>query len=292
MLVTTTLCTTHTYGPHPGLPERISLAKLSARLMRVVPYVVISTGMLAHQMCAYLEGIWSLGGEFERTPKEGDKANESAATRAAKKQRSKVHGCLFIEVLFIIYQMYWAYYFYLHSPQRDARCQGEHPHSACPGPVLAALPCIFSSYVGLCMATVFYFYGDDRPDSLPSRLFARTRTSGNRDRDLDLERPLIKNGSDLEADGRKSPRPDGKSPRCRHSVLAGAEDFIDIMENRGSTPNCISPSSTWSSELQSSEDGSNNNPNDIHSWDSPAFPAVWTTPSGPTVSASTSERAY
>jgi hypothetical protein len=56
--------TKHTY------PEGITPAVFCRRFRRVVPYVVLNTGMLPHQFSSFAEGLFGgLHSEFERTPK-------------------------------------------------------------------------------------------------------------------------------------------------------------------------------------------------------------------------------
>mmetsp|Transcript_16166 Transcript_16166/g.36974 ORF Transcript_16166/g.36974 Transcript_16166/m.36974 type:complete len:674 (-) Transcript_16166:114-2135(-) len=202
MTVGATVYTRHTYGPTPGLPERFSLCSLCSRLRRVFPYVIISTGMLPHQMCSYFGGLYELGGEFERTPKTGEspdatyldnldklgksptgsasskspKSPKSPATPLASvgkggygflsprgstlgkalvpKEKPKVHGYQYVELAFVLYQLLWAIYFVLRSPLRVGPCSGVNPPAVCPTPLFAALPAVFSAYVGLCVALV------------------------------------------------------------------------------------------------------------------------------------------
>ena len=56
--------TKHTY------PGRITPMSVLAQLRRVVPYLLINTGMLPHQFSAFAEGLFGpMHSEFERTPK-------------------------------------------------------------------------------------------------------------------------------------------------------------------------------------------------------------------------------
>ena len=60
--VAATAETRHRQGSHRG-----SFARRSARLL---PYLVINTGMVPHHFCAFVEGLFGpLHAEFERTPK-------------------------------------------------------------------------------------------------------------------------------------------------------------------------------------------------------------------------------
>lgn len=56
--------TKHTYR------DRLTPAAFLKRLGRIVPHLIINTGMLPHQFCAFAEGLFGpLHSEFERTPK-------------------------------------------------------------------------------------------------------------------------------------------------------------------------------------------------------------------------------
>lgn len=56
--------TKHTY------PDATTPSSVLGRLRRVVPYLVITTGMLPHQLSAFSEGLFGpMQSEFERTPK-------------------------------------------------------------------------------------------------------------------------------------------------------------------------------------------------------------------------------
>jgi len=62
--ITASIETKHTY------PGATTLRNIFARLRRVVPHLIIHTGMLPHQVSAFCEGLFgSLHSEFERTPK-------------------------------------------------------------------------------------------------------------------------------------------------------------------------------------------------------------------------------
>ena len=58
--------------------EIVGTGALRRRLQRVIPYVVISSGMLPHQFSAFAEGLFgSMHSEFERTPKAGSEHTSS-----------------------------------------------------------------------------------------------------------------------------------------------------------------------------------------------------------------------
>ena len=90
LLVATTLAsleTRHTY------PERLSVATFRRRFARVVPYVVINTGMLPHQFSAFTEGLFgALHSEFERTPKAASVTGSPQRGGAAALQPSRSTG--------------------------------------------------------------------------------------------------------------------------------------------------------------------------------------------------------
>ena len=84
--------TRHTY------PAQLSPREFGRRFGRVVPYVVISTGMLPHQFCAFLEGLFGpLHSEFERTPKTASVSHPTqpqqtaVVARAQRKPAVKIH---------------------------------------------------------------------------------------------------------------------------------------------------------------------------------------------------------
>jgi hypothetical protein len=124
-----TLETKHTYR------ERLSGATFRRRIARAVPYVVINTGMLAHQFSAFTEGLFgALHSEFERTPKAG--AGEARKRRYAV----KVHWpYVLAELFFVAYQAAWTVLFLAH------------------GLVLAA---VGTTYIGACVAFLVCCYGD------------------------------------------------------------------------------------------------------------------------------------
>jgi cellulose synthase/poly-beta-1,6-N-acetylglucosamine synthase-like glycosyltransferase len=133
LLVATTIATLetrHTYA------QRLDIATFARRLSRVVPYVVVNTGMLPHQFSAFAEGLFgSLNSEFERTPKA---ASMTGADR--RRYTVKVHWAYVLaEAFFVAYQLAWTAIFLSH------------------GQVAAALGTL---YVGGCVASLAYFYGD------------------------------------------------------------------------------------------------------------------------------------
>jgi hypothetical protein len=147
--------TRHTY------PGRITSATVLRRFGRLVPYLVINTGMLAHQLSAFTEGLFGpLRSEFERTPKAGSVTTGSidAAPRggsrpaaglsqaygpagtARKSDCVKVHWPYVVaEAFLVVYQLAWAVLF------------------VASGLVLCA---IGAAYIASCIVYLGFFYGD------------------------------------------------------------------------------------------------------------------------------------
>jgi cellulose synthase/poly-beta-1,6-N-acetylglucosamine synthase-like glycosyltransferase len=137
LLVATTLAsleTKHTY------PERLSPATFGRRFARLVPYVVINTGMLPHQFSAFTEGLFGpMHSEFERTPKAAS-VDGSPRSEAKPRYKVKVHWpYVLAEAFFVAYQIAWTVLFLAN------------------GSFLAALG---AAYIGGCVAFLTYFYGD------------------------------------------------------------------------------------------------------------------------------------
>lgn len=103
--------TRHTYaGP-------LTAASFLRRAARVIPNVVISTGMLPHQFSAFCEGLFgSMHSVFERTPKAASVTQQAARVPAAEKstatkraQRVKIHWpYVLAELFFCAYFAAWA----------------------------------------------------------------------------------------------------------------------------------------------------------------------------------------
>jgi cellulose synthase/poly-beta-1,6-N-acetylglucosamine synthase-like glycosyltransferase len=137
LLVATTLTsleTKHTY------PEQLSVATFRRRFARVLPYVVINTGMLPHQFSAFTEGLFgALNSEFERTPKAAS-VTGSQRPQAKRRYSVKVHWpYVSAEAFFVAYQLAWTGLFLAH------------------GHLLAATG---TFYLGACVTYLVYFYGD------------------------------------------------------------------------------------------------------------------------------------
>lgn len=89
------------------------------RLSRVVPYIIINTGMFPHHLIAFLEGLFGpMHGEFERTPKVATVITSTAGPAAAVPPRPKRAGGLQVrgpyitaETAFFLTQAVWAFVF-------------------------------------------------------------------------------------------------------------------------------------------------------------------------------------
>jgi cellulose synthase/poly-beta-1,6-N-acetylglucosamine synthase-like glycosyltransferase len=133
--------TRHTY------PERLTKAVLTRRAGRIVPYIVINTGMLPHQFSAFCEGLFGpLHSEFERTPKTAaittfTTQGTHPVPAAEHRYKVKVHWpYVLAEALFVLYQLTWAVVF---------TSQGLY---------LCALG---AAFVAGCVLALAFFYGDD-----------------------------------------------------------------------------------------------------------------------------------
>ncbi|NJN19507.1 MAG: glycosyltransferase [Oscillochloris sp.] len=100
--------TRHTYS------KPLTIRTFLGRVARIIPNVVISTGMLPHQFSAFCEGLFGpMSSEFERTPKgasitrsESDAGVKPAARRAYK---VKIHRpYVLTEFFFCAYFAVWA----------------------------------------------------------------------------------------------------------------------------------------------------------------------------------------
>jgi cellulose synthase/poly-beta-1,6-N-acetylglucosamine synthase-like glycosyltransferase len=101
--------TKHTYQ------EPLTPATFVKRAARIIPQVIISSGMLPHQFSAFMEGLFgSLHSEFERTPKAAT-ITGSGQQRAVTKKRYavKIHyPYLLAEVFFVAFQLTWMFLFF------------------------------------------------------------------------------------------------------------------------------------------------------------------------------------
>jgi cellulose synthase/poly-beta-1,6-N-acetylglucosamine synthase-like glycosyltransferase len=94
------------------------------RIGRILPYVIINTGMLPHQFTAFMEGLLGpLHSEFERTPKaatvSGRDAGESTSGGSSQprpRSRVRIHPPYVVtEVVFVAFQLGWAAVFAVDS---------------------------------------------------------------------------------------------------------------------------------------------------------------------------------
>jgi cellulose synthase/poly-beta-1,6-N-acetylglucosamine synthase-like glycosyltransferase len=113
LILAVVLASVETRHSYPG---RSGFRELRRRLARVIPYVVVNTGMLPHQACAFAEGLFgSMYSEFERTPKTASNTNGGETPGAVIRRRSGAERikwpCLTAEVFFIAYQTAWAIVF-------------------------------------------------------------------------------------------------------------------------------------------------------------------------------------
>jgi cellulose synthase/poly-beta-1,6-N-acetylglucosamine synthase-like glycosyltransferase len=138
--------TRHTYT------EPASPSVLARRLHRVVPYLLLNTGMLPHQLSAFAEGMFGpLHSEFERTPKSATVTGAGppvpavsgtpAAPVADGAGRVRVHWpYVLTELAFVAYQAAWAVQFI----------------------GVGLLWCAAGAvYLGACVLGLAYRYGDD-----------------------------------------------------------------------------------------------------------------------------------
>lgn len=136
--------TKHTYS------EPLDQENFWSRFGRVVPLAALGTGMLAHQVNAFAEGLFGpLNSEFERTPKAASVTRQDQsftspapvrASDAKKTYHVKIHWPYVLgELFFVIYQLIWAVFF------------------ASSGLYLSAL---VATFVASCVLYLAFFYGD------------------------------------------------------------------------------------------------------------------------------------
>jgi cellulose synthase/poly-beta-1,6-N-acetylglucosamine synthase-like glycosyltransferase len=105
--------TRHGRGSHRG--------SLARRCARIVPFLVINTGMVPHHFCAFVEGLFGpMHAEFERTPKTASisgaaaltAASDAAAPAPTKPRRKPGRGVyLGVEAAFVTTQAVWLVFF-------------------------------------------------------------------------------------------------------------------------------------------------------------------------------------
>jgi cellulose synthase/poly-beta-1,6-N-acetylglucosamine synthase-like glycosyltransferase len=90
-----------------------------ARMGRVVPYMILNTGMMPHHFCAFLEGMLGpLHAEFVRTPKTAS-TGAGASPKPRAKAKLKDPAYLKFELFFCITLAAWAVFF-VHAGQAFA----------------------------------------------------------------------------------------------------------------------------------------------------------------------------
>lgn len=112
----TALETKHTYA------EPLTLSRFLDRFGRALPLAALGTGMLAHQVNAFAEGLFApLHSEFERTPKAASVTRQNThlnppatghSSIVRKTDHVKIHWPYVLgELFFIAYQLIWAMFF-------------------------------------------------------------------------------------------------------------------------------------------------------------------------------------
>lgn len=133
--------TRHTYA------APLTARSFLSRVARVIPNVVISTGMLPHQFCAFCEGLFGpMHSEFERTPKGASVAPQLSASAAearpaaSRAYRVKIHRpYVLAELFFCAYFATWAALF------------------ALAGLILCT---VIAGYMASCILYLVFHYGD------------------------------------------------------------------------------------------------------------------------------------
>jgi cellulose synthase/poly-beta-1,6-N-acetylglucosamine synthase-like glycosyltransferase len=111
-----TVETKHTYAGHGG-GSRTSAAR---RIVRLMPYLVVNTAMIAHHVCAFCEGLFGpMHCEFERTPKTasvtasaaGPAQTAAAATPVPQRRKAARLAYLLTETVLVVTQLGWLVFF-------------------------------------------------------------------------------------------------------------------------------------------------------------------------------------
>jgi cellulose synthase/poly-beta-1,6-N-acetylglucosamine synthase-like glycosyltransferase len=97
---------------------RNSWRERTVRMGRVLPYMILNTGMMPHHFCAFLEGMLGpLHAEFVRTPKtastSGAAMKGAAGTAAAKPRKARIKDPAYLkfELFFCLTLIAWAAFF-------------------------------------------------------------------------------------------------------------------------------------------------------------------------------------
>ena len=130
--------TRHTYS------DRLTAAEFCRRLRRMLPYLVVNTGMLPHQFSSFAEGLFGgMHGEFERTPKAASVRGTPAAAASptmTKRYSVRIHWpYVLTEAFFVVYQL------------------ASTVLLAVSGLVWCA---VGAAYLAVCVLFVAFFYGD------------------------------------------------------------------------------------------------------------------------------------
>ena len=154
MLCVSTCQTEYTYASNGCLHVML-------RSLRIFPYLFINCGMLPHQLCSFVQGLYSKESEFERTAKTGNILQthdtvlaqktplaQPQASTAYKANINCTYAC--VELLFTLYMIGWTIAFGIEAQW---------------------VPFIMSCGIGVCVAFLLVMYGDDRPEHPLNMLF-------------------------------------------------------------------------------------------------------------------------
>ena len=98
--------------PTYALQARNGWQSRLARTGRVVPYMILNTGMMPHHFCAFIEGMLGpLHAEFVRTPKTASTGATGAAKSPRPKAKIKDGAYIKFELLFALTLIAWAVFF-------------------------------------------------------------------------------------------------------------------------------------------------------------------------------------
>jgi cellulose synthase/poly-beta-1,6-N-acetylglucosamine synthase-like glycosyltransferase len=107
--------------PTYALQGRNGWRARGVRMLRVVPYMILNTGMMPHHFCAFLEGMFGpLHAEFVRTPKTASTGAAAGAARpmASRPKRPAVKDASYLkfEIFFCLTLIAWTGFF-IHADQ-------------------------------------------------------------------------------------------------------------------------------------------------------------------------------
>lgn len=133
--------TRHTYA------EPLTVRTFLKRVARVIPNVVISTGMLPHQFSAFCEGLFGpMSSEFERTPKGASVALQRTSSAAGIKAPLKKAYKVKIHQPYVLTELFFCGYFALWAAV-----------FASTGLILCA---VIAGYMASCILYLVVHYGD------------------------------------------------------------------------------------------------------------------------------------